>query len=399
MGEIDTQELEAQGTESQQVDLPANAGGVTPDRAEQRAAALEEAAAAVGGETSEETSQAVIEELSSKEGEITIEDLRKLPGADKFTDEQLKEQWDKAVEAEKPYKIPFPVYDAAGNKIEALDKFTLQDLLDGKVKLGYTAFDKEQRKTLAEALRNASMGHWNEQKYNTALEERNRVSTELSQKAQRLETLEQQQRIWDAALSALVMGNTQPMQQLANALANKTVEMPQNVPGYVPEAQAQAERQQMEAGMTYIQNTLIPAGLEIAQNYGADTKEVLDLIEHLLQKEPQQFLTEEKIQNILKYDVPMVLEQAGYTSAGGVNRPQINGPSNEIEELKKTVAALQSSIADKKNAQVEAVRNRQKKFPPAGGGSTPGAGDSMPSFKSRSQMKAWMQGDENWAKN
>ena len=396
-GEIDTQELEVGQVEEQQ-ELPSNAGGVTPDRAEQRAAALEEAAAAVGGESTEAVSQAVVEELSAKEGEITIEDLRKLPGADKMTDEQLKAEWDKAVAAEQPYKIPFPVYDAEGNKIEALDKFTLQDLLDGKVKLGYTAFDKEQRKTLAEALRNASMGHWNEQKYNTALEERNRVSTELSQKAQRLEALEQQQRIWDAALSALVMGNIQPMQQLANALANKTVEMPQNVPGYVPESQAQAERQAMEAGMTYIQNTLIPQGLEIAQNYGANAKEVLDLIEYYIAQEPQQFLNEEKIQNILKYDVPMVLEQAGYTSEGGVNRPAATVQNNEIEELKKTVAALQSSIAEKKNAQIETLRTR-KKFPPAGGGSTPGAGDSMPSFKSRAQMKAWMQGDDNWAKS
>lgn len=397
MGEIDTQELEAsQGTESsQQQDLPTNAGGVSPDRASQREAALEAAAAGA----SDVIGPDVVEELSAKEGEITIEDLRKLPGAEKMTDEQLQAEWDKAVEAEKPYKIPFPIYDAEGNKIDALDKLTIQDLLDGKVKLGYNAFDKEQRKTLAEALRNASMGHWNEQKYNTALEERNRVATELSQKAQRLETLEQQQRIWDAALSALVMGNTAPMQQLANALANKTVEMPQVMPGYVPESQAQAERQQMEQGMTYIQNTLIPQGLEIAQNYGANAKEVLDLIEYFIAKEPQQFLNEEKIQNILKYDVPMVLEEAGYTSEGGVNRPAATTPNNEIEELKKTVAALQNSIAEKKNTQTEALRNKGKRFPPAGGGSTPGAGDSMPSFKSRSQMKAWMQGDENWAKS
>src|SRR5581483_11036688 len=38
----------------------------------------------------------LVEEIGSKEGDITLDDLRKLPGADKYDDAALQAMWDEA---------------------------------------------------------------------------------------------------------------------------------------------------------------------------------------------------------------------------------------------------------------------------------------------------------------
>lgn len=403
-GELE-QEQDEDFTEESTVQstIPDKAAGVTQDRQSIRDSALEDA----GNEASRSSA---IDDLASKDGEITIEDLKKLPGSEGMTDEQLKAEWDKAVSAEKgnadqqedekAFKLPFPIYDKDGNKVEALEKISVRDLLEGKLQLSYQAMGKEQRKTLTEALRNASLGHWNEQKYNTTVEERNRVAQDLAKANTTLEKHSTERKVWDSALTALAMGNIEPMRQLAAAYQQKLTEVPQNTPGMVSVSSVEAERAEVAAGNQFIQDTIIPAGVDIATRYGADPKEVLGAIEFFLKREPMQFLTREKIDSILKYDVPNVLEENGYTPNGQRSSTGIKpaGQTNEIDELKRTVAALQSSMAEKKNQTVQNVRERTKKIPPSGGGATPGAGDSMPSFKSRSQMKAWMQGDSEWAK-
>lgn len=396
------QEFE-EANEVQSTPVPDHAGGVTQDRQSIRDSALEDA-----GQEASRTS--AIDDLVSKEGEITIEDLKKLPGSEGMTDEQLKAEWDKAVAAEKTgtgeqevesaFKLPFPIYDKDGNKVEALEKISVRDLLEGKLQLSYQAMGKEQRKTLTEALRNASLGHWNEQKYNTTVEERNRVAQDLTKAQATLDQHTTERKVWDAALTALAMGNIEPMRQLAAAYQQNLTNVPQNTPGMVSVSSVEAERAEVAAGNQFIQETIIPAGVDIATRYGADPKEVLGAIEFFLKREPMQFLTREKIDSILKYDVPNVLEENGYTpkSQGSATGVKPAGQSNEVAELRKTVEALQSSIAEKKNNAVQSTRERSKKIPPSGGGATPGAGDSMPSFGSRSQMKAWMQGDKDWAK-
>lgn len=401
--EEDVEEQDFTEAQEQQTTIPDRATGVTQDRQSIRDSALEEAGTNAGRESA-------IADLAAKDGEITIDDLKKLPGSEGMTDEQLKAEWDKAVAAEasgtgeqedeKAFKLPFPVYDKEGNKVDALEKISVRDLLEGNLQVSYQAMGKEQRKTLTEALRNASLGHWNEQKYNTTVEERNSVVKDLASANEKLDKHSSERKVWDSALTALAMGNIEPMRQLAQAYQNQLVAAPQGTPaGMVSVSSVEAERAEIAAGNQFIQETIIPAGVDIATRYGADPKEVLGAIEFFLKREPMQFLTREKIDSILKYDVPNLFEENGYRAGQGkVSSPNGQQSSNEIDELKKTVAALQSSIAVNKNKVVQNVRDKSKKIPPSGGGATPGAGDSMPTFKSRSQMKAWMQGDTEWAK-
>lgn len=386
-------ELDSQQQDAPVTSLPDHAAGEkTLTRQEQIDQALSE-----GGQ------EAIVDQLATKEGELTIEDLRKLPGAEGMTDEQLKAEWANAVksvsgegtEEVEAVKLPFPVYDKQGNKVEA-DKVNLADLLNGNLQIGYNALGKEQRKTLTEALRNASMGHWNEQRYNLTVQERNQVAQELAELKKQASQFSGERKTWDAALTALSMGNIEPMKRLAQAYQNAVTNVP-NVPeGMMSAEQVRADQELFAQGQQFINQTIVPAGIEIAQRYGADAKEVLGAIEWFLKQEPAEFLTKEKIDSILQYEVPQLFESNGYTASE--SKPNVSQGGNEVSELKKTVEALQARIAGTANEKTQQAREKSKKAPPAGGGVTPGAGDSMPSFKSRSQMKAWMQGDSDWQK-
>src|SRR5258708_3153247 len=359
------QDSQVDGQETQQQDepvtsLPEHAGGEkTQSRQELIGGRLEEGASAA-------LQESIIDELgdATKHPELTVDDLRKLPGADGMTDEQLKTEWAKAVAtaqgsqvvdgqaADKTFKLPFPVYDAQGQKIETLEKISVRDLLEGKIQIGYNALGKEQRKTLAEALRNASMGHWNEQKYNTTVEERNRVASTLAERDKEIAQFSSERKVWDTALTALAMGNPEPIKALATAYQKALTSTTQSTTpaGMVPVEQVKAEQEQVERGTQYRDTVLYPAPSEIAKRYDANPQEVYNAIKWYIEREPAQFLTHEKIQSIIAYDVPALFESNGYSAnaTGAGNQPAVQ--TNEVEELKKTVAALQLSIADKKNA-------------------------------------------------
>jgi len=389
------QDLDVQeGQDAPITSLPDHAAG---EKAQTRQEQIDQA-------LSEGTDEAVIDELATKEGDVTLEDLKRLPGAEGLTDEQIKAEWNAAVQAvasgeeveEGEVKLPFPVYDKEGNKV-APDQVTIAGLLSGELQIGYNALGKEQRKTLTEALRNASMGHWNEQKYNLTVQERNQVAQELAELKRQAGQFSTERKTWDAALTALSMGNIAPMKALAEAYQRAMTKGPDVVPeGMMSAEQVRAEQEEAAQGQQYIMNTIIPAGLDVAQRYGADPKEVLNAIEFFLKREVDSgFLTQEKIDAVIQYEVPQLLEANGYAATEAA-KGSTSQPANEVAELKKTVAALQARIAGNENQKTEKLRTR--KAPPQGGGATPGAGDSMPSFKSRAQMKAWMAGDTEWQK-
>src|SRR4029077_18729311 len=62
--------------------------------------------------------EAIVDELATKPGELTVDDLRKLPGASEMSDDELKAEWAKAVKApggeadstqaaDQTFKLPF----------------------------------------------------------------------------------------------------------------------------------------------------------------------------------------------------------------------------------------------------------------------------------------------------
>jgi len=398
---LEVEELEKDTTEQpeQQVEIPEHPAGRSQSREELISEALEEGV--VAG-----TNEQIVEELSSKEGELTVEDFRRIPGNEEYTDEELVAEWNKQVaiaqggqaggefaQAEKAFEIPFPVYDDKGNKLTT-DKVTLEDLVSGKVTIGYQAMDKEQRKTFSQVLRNASLGHLNESRYNSTIQERNQAVAKQNELNQRIAQYEAAQTAWNAALTALSMGNAAPMTEIAKRYAASLTQQGQPAPaGYVPVEQVQREQQEYQQAQQYWDTNVVPAANEIAAKYNANPAEVVEAVKWFLRREPAEFITDAKVQEVLKYDIPAALEDKGYNANGTQTQK-----TSELDELKNTVTALQKQIAEGRNARTQNVRERSKKAPPAGGGAVPSAGDSMPSFKSRSQMQAWLRGDQDWSK-
>lgn len=342
--------------------------------------------------------EAIVDALADKT-DITLDDLRQIPGTEGMSDEQLQAAWDKAqkdegigsnADAATKVELPFPVYDDRGNKI-ASDKVTLGDLLSGKALVGYNAMGKEQRKSLSDVLRNASQGHWNEHRYTTVQGQYKEATQKLTSAEKELTSAREMQKQWESALTAISMGNSAPMAAIVNAYKaalGKTNATPE---GFVPQDQVAAERENAERGMQWWTDVGMPAAYDIASNYKADAKEVQGAIQYYINNEPN--LTPDRIEEIIKYDVPMLLEQNGYKAGVGVvaTSGSNGGNVDEIAELKKQIAALSGRVASDTNTRTNTIREKGKKTPPAGSGATGGAGDSMPSFKSRQEMKDYLQ--------
>lgn len=353
----------------------------------------------------EGATESVIEELAGKE-EVTLDDLRKIPGSEGMSDAQLTAAWDKAQKeagiggdedgANVKVELPFPVYDEKGNKV-AGDKVTIADLMSGKVTIGYQAMGKEQRKAFSEVVRNASQGHWNEHRYNT-------VQSQYKQTAQQVETLraeaktfEEQRSLWNSALTALVMGDSNPMKQMVDAYRQGLGKSGVAPEGFVSQDSVREQQEAADRGQQWYTDVGLPAAMDIANRYGADSKEVIGAIKYFIENEP--VLTPQRIEEIIKYDVPMAFEQNGYT-ANETSAPQAgtriggapaNQDGNDVAALRKQIDALTARLAGDENDKTERVRTKGRKIPPAGAGSVPGAGDSMPAFKSRDQMKDWLR--------
>jgi len=352
-----------------------------------RQAALEEGIEAASGADEsavEETVDETVERLAEKE-ELTVADLRELAGKDAegLTDEQLIAEYEKAEKAGE-YKLPFPVYDVQGNKIDDVSKLTVQDLLDGKVQIGYNAMGKEQRKALADVLRVAANGHLNESKMATTLAERNQSYERLQEIRKEHEQWAADRKVWQAALNAAAAGNVDPLQRIINAYVTESGRVD------ATPASPETDRALEAAGQQFVLTTIVPTAYKLAADYGADATEVTNAILAAIQNEPVEFLTREKIQQIMEYEIPSLLEQNGYARNGAVAQADGGGSNPLAAEVAALKARLQELTADKANSRTAALR---RKAPAAGGGSVSSAGDSMPAMKSREDMKRWLRGE------
>lgn len=343
---------------------------------------------------------AVIEELSAQDGDLTIEDLRRLPGADEYSDEELLAEWQKAQETAttdegeegeegaEEFKLPFPIFDDKGQQITDVDKLNLRDFLAGKYQIGYNANKAEQRKTLSDIIRVAQLGHFKESQFATAQQERNQIFQQLQEATQRTSQYDKDRKQWDYALTQFAQGNIEPMQRLATAYQQALSQIPQEEVADPRQAEAETAR-----GYQFVYEQIIPRAAQLAQQFGGEAGQITQMILQRIGQEPSQFLTAEKINSIMEYEIPMALEQQGGHAAPGAMGTPATAGNADVEALKAQVAALQATVAQQANAKTAAARERSRKAPPAGGGSVPSAGDSMPALKSREDMKKWLRGD------
>ena len=334
----------------------------------------------VGGEDGSEVeaSSTVLTELASKD-ELSLEDIRKLPGSDKYTDAQLEEMWEKAVNATstKPSARSFKVFKEDA-ELEALTGLTAEELLS-TLKFGYNANGKEQRKTFEELVRTAQMGHYQESRLARVLADRNTSYEKATTLEQKNAEYEAERKMWGYAMSQHVQGNDAPLQQLIEAF--RKVE---SAPPEMPQAQQQQTDYEREmAGQKVYYEVVVPTAYKLAQSYGANPQEVVKAIEQYVNNEPAEFMNEERFAAILQQDIPFLLEQNGYTRSNAATAPK---QETEVEKLKKELATLK---AEKQNNVVRSTKLR--KSPPSGNGTVPSAGETMPEIKTRQQMKDYLR--------
>lgn len=347
------------------------------------------------------TLDASLAELAGKDGDLDVSDLRSALGDEalELSDEELLKMWNEAksgvekpdAEAGEAAELPFPLYDDKGNKVTDFSKVTIQDLFSGKYQVAYQAMGKEQRKAFKELVRNASLGHYNESKMTTLQSERQRAMEMLGDIRKEHETWATDRKTWDRVLNAYVQGNSKPLEQLLTAYVTEMGKSP--LPATDNPAQAQLE--QTQQGYAYIDNTITPAAYDIAKQYEANPVEVRNAILNLIKQEPAEFLTQEKVDNILNHEIRVILEDAGY-SANGTTPPAPTAATpqaweKEVNDLRTQVQELKASQA---NSATNNARAKVRKAPASGGGSVSSAGDNMPAFKSRADMKKYLRGEE-----
>jgi hypothetical protein len=301
--------------------------------------------------------------------EITVEHLRKLPGASAHTDEELEAMWQAAQTPPKPRSYKFYKEDA---EVADLQGLSAEDLLN--MQFGYTAMGKEQRRNLDEIIRNAQMGHFQEARYQQIMSDRNSVYEKYQNADKQLSNYANDRKLLEYALMQYTQGNEKPLGQLIDAFKQQAAALPE-----IEQQQAGPDYQAEAEGQRVYYEVIVPQAYQIAQQYGANAQEIANAIVQMVQNEPEEFLTQERFQQILTVEIPYLLEQNGYAAK------QQAAAKDEVGELKKELAALK---AGQKNAAVTAAK---KKVPPSGQGSTPSGGDTLPEIKNRQQMKDYLR--------
>lgn len=323
--------------------------------------------AAVDGETN-----VVVDDLASRDGEITMEDLRTIPGAADLTDDELKQLWTEAqgADAAKPadsaaaaaVQRAWKYYGADDKEISDVDKLTVADFLRGK--LSYTANEKEQRKTLDELIRVAQFGHLNDSKLRTAVDERNSVYEKYQKLVPEHARLTQQQQLLGHALDEFTRGNEAPLKALVDAYRTA-----RGTPPAVQSAPAAAADQPDAAAMRVYYETVVPAANELAKRFNVDPQSVSNLILQMVDEEPAEFFTAAKLQQILQHDAAARIEQL----IGASGAPAAAG-TDEVARLRAENAALKANAT---NAMLDGIRARNRRTPPAAGsGATVGGGSN-----------------------
>lgn len=319
----------------------------------------------------EVNADSIIDQLASVETDLTVEDLRKLPGADKHTDEELEQMWQEALNPPKQARSYKFYKDNA--EVEDLDSLSASELL--QLQVAYNAMGKEQRRSFDEVIRNAQLGHFNDARLNQIQQQRDEVYKQLQEIKPVYEQWGNDRKILEYALTQYNLGNPQPLEALINAFKAEA--------GRIPELVNRSEDNsaQLEAaGQKVFYETVVPAASELASRYGADAREIQQAILEYVEAEPDEFMTSQRLQEIINVDLPMLLEKNGYTPEEPVKK------EDELASLRKEVAELKAA---QKNNTVSKVKG--KKPPSAGGGVTPSGGDSMPNIKNRSDMKDYLR--------
>jgi hypothetical protein len=336
--------------------------------------------------------------------EITVAELRKLPGTEGMSDDQLLSMWQKVNEpkgervrdeagrftkaqekqqekVDKAVARAWKALSAEGVEVSDLSKMTAEQLL--ALQFEYNANGKPQRKGFDEIVRNAQLGHYNAERMNQITQERNKSLERARELEGKYGQLEQDKATWLGAMAAAARNEFGPLQTLLNAYMEAS-----NAPAQAPQQQDMISRQQYEAeraGQQVWTNTVLPKAQELADKYGLQRDEVAEGIKLLVEREPQEFFNAQRLQQIMEHDIVYAIEQ--------MRRDHPAAPAGSDPRDVK-IAELERKLAERAtthNSHVQQVHQRRKAAPPAPstmpGNSNVASGD----FDSAQGARDWLR--------
>lgn len=371
-------------------ELNANVDDVDDEGAEDQSAESEvegdESESMEGGDESESgvdaeaTSggDALLNELAKKT-EITLDDLRRLPGAADLDDAELEEMWAaaQAGAAPSPFKPEgFRVFSEDGKEIEDLAKMSAVDFL--KHQIGYSVRGKEVKKAFKDLVRTAVNGHHNESRLQSVISQRDQSLAKARETAERLSKMDENEQLVVYAFQQYHMGNEQPLKTLLTSYQSAMGAAPRSQSSESQGSGGEGDAASQKVYYEYIR----PKLSEMSKSTGVEFDRVDAEFMRLLEAEPAEFLTQERLDEMLEFDVPSAIEQLGGT----------RGPNPEVEAMKKQIAELTAQL---KNGQTQRAREKQKKMPSGGKGrkAATGGDNIVPddALASRGAMKKWLR--------
>lgn len=331
--------------------------------------------------------------------ETFLAEVRKLPGAEGRTDEQLLALWNAArgeatepeEKPEPPPALPVTLYDEDGNVVENPSELTLAEL--SRLQVGYQANGKEQRQPLEKLVRLAANTEGWAKRAERLRSERQQLYEQWKAQEAEIERAKREREVWETALR-----NPEYYKRLQQEYQNRLNRPPQtgDVPeGYVPEDQVQRQLEAQRYVLTEVKN----ATDQLAQRYGADPTELFHAATQLIGSEPPELVTTDRVGEILAEDLPMALEEAGYSPSAEAPAEPAEPPATpaepageepaEVQALKEQIQELKAQIG---NTQTDAARQRSQSVPTDTGGSGSAPDQPVvPKFKTADDYRAALE--------
>lgn len=343
--------------------------------------------------------------------EITVAELRRLPGTEGMTDEQLQAMWQQVSQPKqdrprdeqgrftkaeqeaqgqaagaKPGAVQraWKALTAEGVEVSDLSKMTGEQIL--ALQFEYQANGKPQRKTWDEVIRNAQLGHYNGERMAEIQRQRDTTVQQYREAQQRLEAAEADKRTWMSALQAASRNDFKPLETLLQAFIDASNAPPvADGPKMVPQADIERERY----GQHVYNTQVMPKATEIGQKYGIPAEDVAKGIMMIVENEPPEFFTAQRLEQIMAHDIVYAIEQM---QRDNPPPPPAANTAAEVEALKAEIAELRKAQAEKHNTHIQGVHQRRNAAPPATSSIPGGAsGVESPNFDGAQAARDWLR--------
>lgn len=316
-------------------------------------------------------------------GELTLQELRTLPGTSGMSDSELIALRDEsgrvdeapaasvqeaaankvaealggeAVETSKGWKV----YDEKGAEIADLDKLTAKQFL--QLKIGYTANGKEQKKSFDEMVRVTKFGHLNERKLSEERQQKESFAKQLQEAMPELKQLRGISGTVKYAMTQFHLGNDAPLDRLLKAFKAQMGGDP-NQPQVVEQPQREDNSAQVAEGQRVYFEEIQPEADKLAEQYAAGfpveqqtqlKKELRQVVKAFIAQDPGGQGIVQRVKEYINEELPLHLENAGWKRG----MKAAVAPMSELESLRAQVAELKKSGS--KGSVAEIVRKKNQ---------------------------------------